>query len=118
MSVLQPYRVTPEEAGLLRRELEHLPEVIPFSKAPELAARVASLGMHREVGTLNDELARFLFDADTGELVQRSAIRSEMVQYHAAVGLRIWVEGHPRLDLRFRGLRPLLHPIGAGYGPR
>jgi hypothetical protein len=110
VSALETYVVTRAEAERLREELERRDEIVDFSSAMELAERVASLGMHREAGTLNDELARFLFDVDRGECVARGAIRSEMVRYGEAIGWRVRVENVPRLELRFRGLKPLLHP--------
>jgi hypothetical protein len=66
--------------------------------------------MHREFGTLNDEMARFLFDARTGQPVNCGDIRSELVKFRDLIGVRVWVEGVPELDLRIAGLRAFLHP--------
>jgi len=102
--------MTPEDIEVLRRTLVRQPEIVSFKDELKLASLVASLGIQREAGTLNDEMARFVFDAETGEIIPYHHIRSELVQYNGAVGVRIWAEGHERIDLRFRGIQPLLHP--------
>ena len=110
MQALLPIILSPSAINGLRGELTRHNETISFADEPELAATVAALGMQREFGTINDEMSRFVFDATTGQPVAESAIRSELVQWRDWVGVRMWVEGTPSLELRVRGLQPFLHP--------
>ncbi len=116
MSGLLPFDLSPEETQSLRGRLMRLPEVILFSDELQLASLVAALGMRREFGTLNDEMARFVFDAVTGKPIPYPELRSELVRLPRpkpngdVIGVRVWAPGHPSLELRFRGIRELLHP--------
>ncbi len=110
MTRLVPYELSPEDLRVLRCRLARSPEIVSLRDEPELAALVASLGICREVGTLNDEMARFVFDGESGELVAPDSLKAELVKYGSTVGVRIWAEGHATLELRFRGLQALLHP--------
>ncbi len=110
MNGLTAYEMTPKDVRVLRGKLARGPEILSFRHEPELAALVASLGICREVGTINDEMARFVFDGETGELVNRKKIKAQLVRYHGTVGVKLWAEGYPSLELRFRGLQALLHP--------
>ena len=110
MKALVPWQPSPAEKEDLRRRLLASDAVVPFSADPDLLTRVAALGMQQEVGTQNDELARFVFDADSDAVVARASLRAELVTYGNEVGVRIWAEGHPRITLRFPGIRALLHP--------
>lgn len=108
---LEALKLSPEKIQSLRRELlSRKSEVTPFREAPRLAEQIASLGICREVGTVNDEIARFLFDARTGEAVVREDLRAELVTLGRHVGVSIWCESSPVMELRIRGLRDLLHP--------
>lgn len=108
--VFRKFQLTLEEIEILRRKLLQLPVVSPFSSDPKFAALLAALGIHQEVGTINDQLARFIYDADTGHGVPGDQIRSEMIEYRGHAGVRIWVEGHLRLNLKLNGIRELMHP--------
>ncbi|MCK6597375.1 MAG: hypothetical protein L6Q37_03355 [Bdellovibrionaceae bacterium] len=54
-----------KEIHFLRRQFEDLPEVSLFRSSPKLSAQIPSYGILREVGTINDELARFIFDPNS-----------------------------------------------------
>lgn len=94
----------------LRKENSKLPEIMPFSENPGFAAQVAALGIFREAGTINDELARFLYDCGTGDVIPRESIRAELVEMSGLTGVRIWSEVSARLEVRARGMRDLLFP--------
>jgi hypothetical protein len=94
----------------LRREIDQLKEVTPFSVHPNLAERVASIGIAREVGTINDELARFIFDAERGEVVDPSSLWSEFVEWNGNVGVKIQSRHSKRLEIRARGFLEVTHP--------
>jgi hypothetical protein len=100
----------------LRWELEKSPEIAPFSTYPELAERIATVGIAREVGTVNDELARFVFDADRGTVVDPKSLRAEFTQWNGRFGVRITSSESTRLELRARWTEDLLQP-GLGLNP-
>lgn len=107
---LRSFQIAPEEIEVLRGRLLLFPVITLFSSEPKFAALMAALGIHQEVGTINDQLARFIYDADSGEGVPRDRIRSELVEYRGYAGVRIWVAGHSRLELKLNGIRELMHP--------
>lgn len=94
----------------LRRDFSRLKEVTPFSKAPKLAGMIASLGIHREIGTVNDELARFIFAINTGEVISRDSLKAEIVAWRTFTGVRIWSEESSRLEMRAKWFHDMLHP--------
>lgn len=110
MNDLRSFRLSTEEIEILRGRLLNLPSVTPIRSEPRFAATIAALGIQQEVGTLNDELSRFVYDADVGQVVSRNDLRAELIEYRGFVGVRIWAEKHARLELRLKGLRELLHP--------
>lgn len=110
MSGLTSYRMTPESHAALRSTLSRLPEIVSFRDEPKLAALITSLGLQREFGTINDEMARFVFDAKTCLPIAHDRLHSELVQYNGAVGVRVWSPESDRLELRLRGIQSLLHP--------
>jgi hypothetical protein len=110
MSGLKAIELSAEEAQNLRGRLLQLAPVTPILDEPVLTSILASYGIQQEVGTVNDEMARFIYDHDSGHRVARDRMRAEVVRYRGFTGVRIWAEGHERLDLRLRGLRDLLHP--------
>ena len=104
------FRITPEEKDLLRSRFSQTSEIVPMASDLKFFSLIAALGLHQEIGTIHDELSTFLFDAKTGEKVARPALRSEMIEYRGAIGVRIWADGVSELDPRVRGIRTLLHP--------
>lgn len=94
----------------LRREVGKLEEVTPFSARPELAERVSSIGIACEVGTINDELARFIFDSAREEAVDPASLWSELVEWNGRVGVRIQSHQSKRLEIRARDFLDLIHP--------
>jgi hypothetical protein len=106
----QVLKISAEEKETLCRRFLKTPETVSLASDPKFFATVVSLGLHQEIGTVHDELSVFLFDARTGEKIPRECLRSELISYHDHTGVRIWAEGHDRLDPRVRGMRTLLHP--------
>ena len=99
----------PLEIQALKVKLLKLAPVTPLLAEPKFAALVAALGIQQEVGSLNDELSRFIFDA-AGAMIPRECLKAEIIDYRGFIGVRIWADGYDRLDLRLKGLRELLHP--------
>ncbi|MBC7385449.1 MAG: hypothetical protein H7301_04690 [Cryobacterium sp.] len=99
-----------EDIAVLRRQVLQGPETRSFDEDPHFGAQISALGIFQEVGTLNDQLADYLYDSKTKERVNRKSIRAEMIEYHGHTGVRIWSEACAHLDLRLRGARELLHP--------
>lgn len=110
MNALRPFHLTPERIDSLRGQLLRQPEIVSFKSEPELTGMIASIGLCREFGTLNDEMARFVFDPATGKPIPFSELRAELVQYGDTIGVRLWSPKHSRLELRFKGIRELLNP--------
>lgn len=110
MSRLQCLELSSEEMDRLRREFSKTDEITPYSRAPKLAGLAASLGVQREVGTVNDQFARFIFDADRGEVVRLDSLRAKLVEYEGLVGVSVQSAQSSRIDVRARGMRDLLHP--------
>ena len=102
--------ISTEEKEILRGKFIKLPDVVPFSSDPKYFSRLAALGIHQEIGTIHDELSKFLFDAVSGVKIPAETLRSEMIEFRGYTGVRIWSEGFTRLDPRVRGLWTLLHP--------
>lgn len=94
----------------LRRKAQIQPEVSSFENDISFFSLLAAIGIQREVGTRNDELARFIFDTQTGELVPRERIKAELVEYKGKIGVRIWADFYPKIELRFYGIQTLVHP--------
>ncbi len=110
MSELKVIDFSPEELTLLRDRFHALGEVTPFTNAPKLCSLIASYGIAREIGTINDELARFIFNVDTGEPVALSSLRADMIEWRGLTGIRVTSSESPRLELRTKGFYDLIHP--------
>tara|TARA_B110001454_G_scaffold181094_1_gene174967 strand:+ start:19187 stop:20143 length:957 start_codon:yes stop_codon:yes gene_type:complete len=95
----------------LRRKFENLnSEVTLFSDDVYFSSQVASYGLAREVGTVNDELARFVFDADSKNAVTQSSFKAEFVEWRGLFGVRIYSSESRRLTLRTSGFYDVVHP--------
>ena len=110
MSALKYLELSSEEMDRLRRKFSRIRGVTPYHEMPAFAGQVASIGIAREVGTMNDELARFVFDADRGEVVPVESLQATLVQLGDFTGVKITSSASDRLDIRARGVRDLLHP--------
>jgi hypothetical protein len=110
MDILHKWIPSEDELQELRVWCDGTTEVVPFHLAPHTAAKIAALGMSREVGTQNDEMARFLFDRRTGDVVRRQSLHAELVTLGSAVGVRIWSEDSDDLEIRFRGVIEYINP--------
>jgi hypothetical protein len=107
---LETWELTSERFARLRSEYSRIAPITPFSKDLKFGAIIACLGLYREVGTVNDELAPLIFDANTGEVVPLKSLKADLVRLGDLVGVRIYSEGSSRLDVRLRFARDLLHP--------
>lgn len=103
-------RLSSEEVILLRRQFEKLAEITPFDSDIKLASRVASYGIFREIGTINDELARFIFDAESAQPVRLESLKAELVEWNRLFGLRVFSSDTHQLELRTKGFYELVHP--------
>jgi hypothetical protein len=108
--MLEPYTLTAKERERLRGFISAQGEVFKFSTDPKTASLIAALGIHQEVGTLNDDLARFVFEKDGITLVPRTALKSELVKLGSRFGVRIWAMGRTEIVVRLPGFKALLHP--------
>lgn len=99
-----------EDVNRLRESFKRLPEVAVFRDHAKLAAQVASYGIFREVGTVNDELARFIYDSTTARPIRRDSLVAEMIEWRGLFGVRISSRDSRRLELRAKGFYDLVHP--------
>jgi hypothetical protein len=111
--VIEPkvLRFSASEIETLHFQFQRLKEVTDFEEDPKLAAKVASYGLLREVGTVNDELARFIFNAETGLPVEPSSLKAELIEWCSLTGIRIVAAGTPKLELRTPGFYDVVHPV-------
>ncbi len=110
MPALKVLRFSPEELTLLRERFHQLEDVTPFAKEPKLCSLIASYGMVREIGTINDELARFIFNSDSGEPVPLASLHGELIEWRGMSGVRITSSRSQRLELRTKGFYDVVHP--------
>lgn len=103
-------RFSSGEIALLRRRFEELAEITAFEADIELASTVASYGIFREIGTVNDELARFIFDVETANPVRLESLKAELVQWNRLFGLQVFSTDSRRLELRTKGFYEVVHP--------
>lgn len=102
--------LTSQRFDSLRRCALAGPEKISFLQGPRELLWIASLGIAREVGTVNDELSQFTYDAGNGERVSREKMRAEVIELQGHYGVRIWVQGCESIEVRVKGFPKLLHP--------
>ena len=103
-------RFSSEEIALLRRRFEKLDEVTSFEAVIELASKITSYGIFREIGTVNDELARFIFDVETTKPVRLESLKAELIKWSGLFGLRVFSTDSHRLELRTKGFYEVVHP--------
>lgn len=107
----QVVKFTSKDFKILQSEFEKLNEETLFSDHPKLASKIACAGMIREIGTVNDELARFIFDSDTKEPVPLSSLKADLVIWNNLYGIRITSTTTNRIELRSPGFYNVVHPI-------
>jgi hypothetical protein len=107
----QVVKFTSEDFKVLQSEFENLSEETLFSDHPKLASKIACVGMIREIGTVNDELARFIFDSDTKEPVPLNSLNADLVIWNNLYGIRITSTTTNRIELRSTGFYNVVHPI-------
>lgn len=94
----------------LRRQFEQLSEITSFKDQIKFSAKIASYGIFREVGTVNDELARFIFNAKTETPVSRQSLVADLVHWRGLTGVRIKSTETSHLELRTQGFYDVVHP--------
>ncbi len=99
-----------EEITILRKRYEKLDETTSFSVDIKFASKIASYGLLREIGTVNDELARFIFNVATDKTVRLESLKAELVTWNGLIGLRIYSTETKKLELRKKGIYELIHP--------
>lgn len=95
---------------LLRKQFEVLPEVSLFRENPKLFAQISSYGIFREIGTPNDELARFIFDSESQQPIRHESLKAELVEWNNVFGVHIFSTDSQRLELRTKGFYDVVHP--------
>jgi hypothetical protein len=110
MTELTSWKLTDAEQASLKARLSQLDDTFPFHHDPEFASTVAAVGMQREVGTHNDDIARFLFDHKSGELIDRKSLRVQLVRYRNNVGVKIWSTMTDAIEVRFKGFTEYINP--------
>ena len=109
-TALLPHAFSLKELASLRDSLRAASQAVSFGDEPQLAARVASLGLQREILTKSNELAPYVFDRQSGRAARWEDMRAELVSYQGEIGVHAWVEGFDELELRLRGLSLYVHP--------
>ena len=109
-SLFRVISFTAKDKEHLRSELLKQKSVFSILENPKLGVMLASLGVQQEVGTINDQLSRYLFDKITEKQIPTECLKSELIEYNGHIGVRIWADGFDSFDLRIRGLRALLNP--------
>lgn len=105
------YSFSSGEMESLRKKFNTLSEVTLFSSDIQFASQIASYGLLREIGTINDELARFIFDANNGNAVRLLSLKGEIVKWKNIFGIRIWSTDTKNLELRTPGFYDVVHPL-------
>lgn len=103
-------QLSPQDILNLRRRFEKLSEITSFNQDIDFSAKIASYGIFREVGTVNDELARFIFDADTGLPVPRTSLVANLITWNNLSGVCITSSKTQRLELRTPAFYDVVHP--------
>ncbi len=110
----QVIKLSPQQKENLRLRTSREGEAFSFRTSPKDASMIASIGISQEIGTQNDELARFLYDGHTGTLIPKKSLRSELIQFKDLIGVRIWALEVEHLEIRFPNVRGFFHPGLAG----
>ena len=100
-----------DEMKALQKKFNSLSEVTSFNSDVQFASQITSYGILREIGTVNDELARFIFDARNGSAVRLTSLKAEIIKWNHLFGLRIWSADTKSLELRTPGFYEVVHPV-------
>ncbi len=107
---MNPLTLSETEISTLRERVSTLPAITSAAEDPKLFALVAALGIQQEIGTIHDELARFIYHADTGIPAPLSQFGAKLVTQNGHVGVRITATEDFPWEVRLRGFRELIHP--------
>jgi len=104
------FPVTAEMKDNLKRQLESQEEAFKLRDIPLLGGLMTSLGIAQEVGSVNDELQRHLFDGETGQLLKLEDLHAEVITWRGKFGVRIWSSASQGIMIDHPTLEHLLHP--------
>lgn len=110
MAMPTAYKLSITEIENLRIKFNTFSEVYSFSSDIKFASEIACYGMYREIGTVNDELARFIFNENSGKPVRLTSLKAELVVWDNLFGIRIWSTDTQNLELRTPGFYDVVHP--------
>lgn len=110
MTEFEVLSIRSETLEALKGQLLKRPKVFNLKSDLEFSSWLISYGITREVGTKNDELSRFVFDAPSGRLVDRDSLRADVIRIKDKIGVRISSSQSSSLEIRIRGFRSLVHP--------
>ncbi|MCB9091197.1 MAG: hypothetical protein H6621_10845 [Halobacteriovoraceae bacterium] len=107
---LRTYEIDEKTRHELHDRVKSLSQVTPLSYDFSFSSLLSSYGILREVGSPNDETARFLFDSTTGKVVPRSSLVGRLVKMKNSYGVEIESTFSKSLEIKAYGVRELLHP--------
>jgi hypothetical protein len=110
MGKLNVVTMTEEKIRNLRAELLKRSKIFAIESDIQFSSWLISYGIAREVGTVNNELSRFIFDATTGAPIPAETLNAEVVQFNGKFGVRIYSTVSTSLEVRIKGFRALCHP--------
>lgn len=84
--------------------------IVSLSDDFSYSTLLVSYGILREVGSPNDEIARFLFDSKTNEVVPRESLQGRLIKFKNTYGVEIESTASDSLEIKAYGARELLHP--------
>jgi len=103
-------RWSQEDIENLLRQFEKLDEITAFSSHRELSSKIASYGIFREIGTVNDELARFIFNVESQQQVRLESLKADLVEWNGLFGVKVSSTESQRLELMAKGFYDVVHP--------
>lgn len=103
-------QMSSKDINSLRERFEKLDEMTPFSSDLEFSSKIANYGIYREIGTINDELARFIFNSTTGAPIRAESLKAEFIEWNGLHGLRVFSVDSTKLELRAKGFEEMAHP--------
>lgn len=108
--MLKAFQLNAQMKNSLKALVELRESEFNFIDHPQLAGFVASLGIHQEVGTLNDELHRHIYNKVTNGNPSLESMQSEIVSYKGRLGVRVFSSESENLHIDNPQIVHLMHP--------
>lgn len=108
--LLSTFEMTDAIKNELYKKVQSLPQITSLSDDFSFSSLLTSYGILREVGSPNDEIARFLFDSKTNQVVPRESLQARLIKLGNAYGVEIESTASDSLEIKAYGVRELLHP--------